>query len=65
MTTLERQQKRSLFCCLRKKKQEPRIVDAQLMAFVSNESSENRFFKLRFHSLKPGFNRKLELELNF
>ena len=28
LTTLERQQKRSFFCCLRKKKQEPRIVDA-------------------------------------
>ena len=64
LTTLEQQRKRSFFCCLRKKKQEPRIVDAQLVAFISHESSANRFFKLRFHSLKPGFNRKLELELD-
>ena len=35
LTTLE-PKKRSFLCCFRKKKQEPRIVDAQLVAFISN-----------------------------
>ena len=57
---------KSFFCCLRTKKKQgqPRIVDAQLVAFISDQSSKDRSFKLRFHSLRPGFNRKLEIELD-
>ena len=59
--------KRTLFCCLKKNKQEPQIVEAQLIAEKNDnvEINEERLYKLKFHSLKRGFKRTLELELDF
>ena len=62
--------KRTLFCCcLKKHKHEPQIVEAQLFAEKNNSieinEKEERSYKLKFHSLKRGFKRTLELELDF
>ena len=55
--------KKSLLCCFGKKRNlEPRIVEAQLVAVSSHEKLPTTYL-LRFHSLKRGFKRKLDLEL--